>query len=70
MIKLACSIFLMVVVFMVFLFWLAGSHGHLQLRFYMAEDWIMAGIMAVCFVSSILFFAFWLRAKKRRNGGK
>ena len=64
--KLVVSIVLMIFAFFVYMFWLSGSHGHIRLRPHMAQDWIMAGIILVCFISSILFFVSWFIKKKKK----
>ena len=69
MIKLIASVLLMIIAFFVYMLWLSGSHGKIQLRSNMLEDWIMAGIITICVIFSIWLFISWaIQNKKRRSG--
>lgn len=63
--KIIFSIILMLLGFCVYLFWLSGSHGHIRLRPNMKQDWVMAGILLTCFITSIFLFISWFNQRKR-----
>ncbi len=42
----ACCRISVVCGFYVYVFWLSGSHGHLQFRPQMTSDWILSGLLS------------------------
>lgn len=55
--------------FLVFLFWLSGSHGHLTFRYWMLEDWILLSLLILLwgipvFILLILLFKKLLQSNR------
>ena len=54
------SIILLAVGLFVLSFWAAGSHGHLQFRPNVPIDWILSGLLFVCFGIPIFLLIKWV----------
>jgi cytochrome c oxidase assembly factor CtaG len=48
-------------------FWIVGTHGHLMFRAHMLEDWILAGILLICFGIPLLVFIKWFIGNRRQS---
>jgi hypothetical protein len=57
--KIVVSVLLFLSGFVALLMWESGSHGHLQFRPKMAEDWIICAVLMMCFGLSIFYFSIW-----------
>ena len=67
--KIKLSIVLVVLGVCILLMWLSGSHGHLQFRSYMIEDWVVSCILLVCFGLPLVFLITWMaRLVKHKKG--
>ena len=63
--KLFISIALLFIGLVIFTFYVSGSHGHLQFRPGMLEDWIVASLIILCMLIPIIYFISWLNKKGR-----
>ena len=63
--KLFISIAFLFIGLVIFTFYISGSHGHLQFRPGMLEDWIVACLIIPCMLTPAIFFISWLNKKRR-----
>lgn len=63
--KLFTSVALLFIGMVNFTFYISGSHGHLQFRPGMLEDWIFACLIIPCMLTPDIFFISWLNKKRR-----
>lgn len=48
---------------LIYVFWLAGSHGNVRFRYWMTEDWILTILLLSCISVPVIIFLKWIKKK-------